>query len=114
MNSENEISARTIPVIETVINSFESDECLNTEIESLFHSETKLIEKLALSYKASSAIWIDALCILQHQPTADICIQNMGRIYRVAAQVFVILNINCLTFGAVFLTISLFQKELNF
>lgn len=96
LNSKNEISARTIPVIETVISSLESDECLNTEIESLFHSETKLIEKLALAYKASSAIWIDALCIPQHQPAADICIQNMGRIYKAAAQVFVVLNTNCL------------------
>ncbi|MBU3014720.1 HET domain-containing protein [Poseidonibacter lekithochrous] len=96
LNSEKEISARTIPVIETVINSFESDECWNTEIESLFHSEDKLAKKLALAHKASSAIWIDALCSPQEQPAADICIQNMGEIYKSAAQIFVVLNTNCL------------------
>lgn len=96
LNNEQEISGRTIPVIETVINSFGSSECQDTELRSLFHSEIKFAEKLALARNASHAIWIDSLCSPQQQPAADTCIQNMGEIYRAATQVFVVLNANCL------------------
>ena len=96
LTNEEEISDRTVPVIETVINSFESTECRDTEIRSLFHGENLISEKLKLSHKASHAIWIDALCTPQQQPAFDICIQNMGEIYKEAAQVFVVLKDNCL------------------
>ena len=95
LNSEENISARSISVIETVINSFESTECLETEMRSLFHKEIKRDEKLELVHKASCAIWVDALCRPQQQPAADICIQNMGEIYRESTQVFVVLNTDC-------------------
>ncbi len=95
LNNEQKISDRTIPVIETTINSFDSSECQDTEILSLFGRD-KHAEKLALARNASHAIWIDALCSPHEQPAADICIQNMGEIYKEATQVFVVLNANCL------------------
>lgn len=96
LNNQQKISDRTIPVIETVVNSFESTKCRDTEIRSLFHGESRITEKLELSHKASHAIWIDALCTPQQQPAFDICIQNMGEIYKEAAQVFVVLKDTCL------------------
>jgi hypothetical protein len=96
LNNTLEISDRTIPVIETVINSFESDECLTVEIRSLFHNESRIAEKLALVRNASDAIWIDALCRPEHQPSADICIQNMGKIYSEASKVFSVLRDDCI------------------
>ncbi len=96
LTNEKKISKRTIPVLETVINSFESTECRDTEIRNLFHGENRISEKLELSYKASEAIWIDALCTPQQQPAFDTCIQNMGEIYKESTQVFVVLKNNCL------------------
>lgn len=90
-----EISNRTIPAIETVINSFQSPECQYTEIHSMY-SKIKFPEKLALARNASDAIWVDALCRPQQQSAADICIQNMGEIYKASTQVFVVLNAGCL------------------
>jgi hypothetical protein len=95
MNNDQYISVRTIPVIETVINAFQAYECQSSALRSLFHTNTKFSDKLALARSASKAIWIDSLCIPQQQPAADICIQNMGVIYREAAQVFVVLNTAC-------------------
>ena len=93
--NNNKISDRTIPVIETVINSFQSSECQYAEVRS-FNFNKKFAEKLELARNASDAIWIDALCNPQQQPSFDICIQNMGEIYRASTQVFVVLNANCL------------------
>jgi hypothetical protein len=96
LNDKYQISNRTIPSIETVVNSLESSECQATELRSLFHSEPKHAEKLALAHKASNAIWIDGLCIPQEQSAYDTCIQNIGEIYKESTQVFVVLNNNCL------------------
>ena len=96
LGSDQKISDRTIPVIETVINAFQSTECQNAALGSLFSNEIKFAEKLALVRNASGAIWIDSLCRPQQQLAADICIQNMGDIYREAAQVFVVLKNTCL------------------
>ena len=96
LNSKYQISKRTIPSIETVVNALESSECQASELRSLFHTETKHAEKLALAHKASNAIWIDGLCIPQEQSAYDTCIQNIGKIYKESTQVFVVLNNNCL------------------
>jgi len=96
LNNKQTISARSISVIETVIKSLESTECLETEIQSMFHGKNRISEKLMLAHKASSAIWVDALCRPAQQPAANICIQNMGEIYKAATQVFIVLNNNCL------------------
>ena len=96
LNNKYEISNRTIPSIETVINSLESSECQSSEMRSLFHTDTKHAEKLALAHKASNAIWIDGLCIPQEQSAYDTCIQNIGEIYKESTQVFVVLNSSCL------------------
>ena len=92
--NNDKISDRTIPVIETVINSFQSSECQYAEVRS-FNFNKRFAEKLALARNASGAIWIDALCNPQEQPGFDICIQNMGEIYKEATQVFVVLNTSC-------------------
>jgi len=96
LNNKYQISNRTIPSIETVVNSLESSECQSSELRSLFHSETKHAERLALAHKASDAIWIDGLCIPQEQSAYDNCIQNIGEIYKESTQVFVVLSNNCL------------------
>lgn len=88
------ISARTIPVVETVINALQPSDKQEEVLNSLFNGET-LTEKLALVRSASQAIWIDSLCCPQQQSAADICIQNMGEIYKKATQVFVVLNTAC-------------------
>ena len=96
LNNKQTISARSISVIETVIKSLESTECLETEIQSMFHGKNRISEKLTLAHKASYAIWVDALCRPVQQPAANICIQNMGEIYKAATQLFIVLNNNCL------------------
>lgn len=95
LNKDQKISDRTIPVIETVINAFQSPQCQSSALRSLFHSDNKYAEKLALACSASHAIWIDSLCIPQQQPATDTCIRNMGAIYKEATQVFVVLNTAC-------------------
>lgn len=93
--NDRDASVRTTPVIETVINAIQSTECEESAMKSMFFSEEKLAEKLALVRDASHAIWIDSLCCPQQQPEAEICIQNMGEIYSEATQVFVVLNTDC-------------------
>lgn len=94
LNDNQEISDRTIPVVETVIKTLQSSECHNSALQSLFSSK-KVADKLVLMKNASHAIWIDSLCMPEQQFAADMCIHNMGNIYREATQVFVVLNTAC-------------------
>lgn len=95
LNADQKISDRTISVTETVINAFKSPESQNSALRSMFHTDNRFAEKLALACSASHAIWIDSLCMPQQQHVAETCIQNMGVIYREATQVFAVLNTDC-------------------
>lgn len=94
LNKDCEISDRTMPVVETVINAMQSTESKTSSLQSMFKGQ-KLAEKMALVHSASHAIWIDSLCNPQDQPSFDLCVLNMGEIYRNATQVFVVLKSSC-------------------
>lgn len=96
-NSENNgnDSERTIPVTESVIRAFQSRESQEKAVKSFFHDNKKADEKLTLIRKASGAIWIDSLCRPEDKAMANICIHNMGIIYKEATQVLVVLNSEC-------------------
>ena len=88
-------SKRTIPVIETVIKAFQSIESQEKAVKSYFQDSERTTEQLKLMHAASRAIWIDSLCVSKDQALANVCIHNMGIIYKKATQVFVALNAEC-------------------
>lgn len=94
-NSGSNISIRTMPVTETVINSLQPSKFQKAELLSMFNGESVISEKTELMRKASQAIWVDSWCKPEEQPAADRCLEKMGEIYRGAVQIFVVWNTNC-------------------
>lgn len=87
------ISARTIPVIETVIKTSRAPDNwsyvqINTSPQQDAVAKSKAIA-------ASQALWIDALCVPQQEPARTLCLQRMGELYSSAWQVFVVLSESC-------------------
>lgn len=88
-----QMSARTIPVIETVIKTSRSSANWNSVQISLDPQKDATAKSEAIA--ATQAFWIDALCVPQKEPARTLCVQRMGEIYSSAWQVFVVLPESC-------------------
>jgi hypothetical protein len=89
------ISARTIPVLETVIRAMSSHSVLDTALTWAFHNESTRAQRLSALQLASDALWIDALCVPQQQPARDLCLLNMSSIFEAASCVIAVLSSTC-------------------
>lgn len=87
------ISARTIPVIETVIKTLRSPE--NWDYVQINTDPMQDAAAKSDAMAASQALWIDALCVPQQEPARTLCLQRMGELYSSAWQVVVVLPESC-------------------
>ena len=99
--SGQQMSARTLPVIEAVIKT--SREPKNWESVQISTDPQKDAVAKAENLAATLAFWIDALCVPQQDPARTLCLQRMGEVYGSAWQVFVVLHESC---GPVFRQIA--------
>ncbi|MCG2745738.1 MAG: HET domain-containing protein [Desulfobacteraceae bacterium] len=88
-----QISARTIPVIETVIKTLQSPDNWSYVKIDIDPQQDAVAKSNAIA--AGQALWIDALCIPQQEPDRTLCLQRMGELYSSAWQVFVVLSESC-------------------
>ena len=88
---DEEISPRTIPVLETAIRASESVPCWREALAGLWHDEPMHSEKLALALRAAQALWIDSICMPSEPAAWQTCLLGMGAIYRAATQVIAVL-----------------------
>lgn len=92
-DASQQISARTIPVIETVIKALRSPENWNYVQINTDPQQDAAAKSNAMA--ASQALWIDALCVPQQEPARTLCLQRMGELYSSAWQVVVVLSESC-------------------
>lgn len=74
-------------------NMFESDQLMSDRTIPSIETAIKASQSAALS--AAQAIWIDALCLPSREPAQSACLRNMGAIYSSATHVFAILSAPC-------------------
>lgn len=89
------MSYRTIPAIEATIKASHAPEHWEKALMCTPRNALKEAAALSAALEASQAIWIDALCVPPQNPARAICLQRMGKIYSLAAQVFVVLSAPC-------------------
>ena len=90
------MSARAIPVLETVIKVSQSKESWAESIQ-FSHNHDPILEegRRTAAFEASQAIWVDALSVPNDEPARTVCLQGMGEIYSSAHQVFAVLTGRC-------------------
>lgn len=82
LNPEQEMSSRTIRVLEVAINASRAQE------------DGAGVQKTAALGK-SSAFWMDALCVPADDPHRTVCLQSMGDIFSSALHVVAVLGNQC-------------------
>lgn len=88
---DEEISPRTMPVLETAIKASQSSQCWSNALAGLCLNEQIHAEELATALAASQAIWIDSICMPSDPVARETCLLGMGAIYGAATQVIAVL-----------------------